>query len=99
MWVRDVGERAREVLREIARTNEMTNHARATHRHHLDRLISIPLQLSVSRPVQSLRGKALKGFCRNIKPFANATGTAACGRGLPGSDKRQCDRRSLEKIY
>ena len=55
---RGCGERARELLREIARANEMTIYAGAINRDHVHMLISIPPQLSVSRAVQSLKGKS-----------------------------------------
>jgi putative transposase len=54
----DVGARARELLREIARANEMTIYAGAINRDHVHMLISIPPQLSVSRGVQALKGKS-----------------------------------------
>src|SRR5665213_3224817 len=56
--VGDVGVRARELLREIARSQEMTIHAGAINRDHVHMLISIPPQLSVSRAVQYLKGKS-----------------------------------------
>jgi putative transposase len=56
--VGDVGQRARELLREIARSNEMTIYAGAVNRDHVNMLISIPPQLSVSRAVQFLKGKS-----------------------------------------
>ncbi len=49
--VGDVGQRARELLREIARSNEMTIYAGAINRDHVHMLISIPPQLSVSRAI------------------------------------------------
>ena len=55
---RGVGARARELLREIARTNEMTIYAGAINRDHVHMLISIPPHLSVSRAVQFLKGKS-----------------------------------------
>jgi putative transposase len=54
----DVRQRARELLREIARANEMTIHAGAINRDHVHMLISIPPQISVSRAVQFLKGKS-----------------------------------------
>ena len=54
----DVGQRARELLREIARANEMTIYAGAINRDHVHMLISIPPQMSVSRAVQFLKGKS-----------------------------------------
>jgi putative transposase len=54
----DVGQRTRELLREIARSNEMTIHAGAINRDHVHMLISIPPQLSVSRAVQYLKEKS-----------------------------------------
>ena len=54
----DVGERARELLREIARSLEMTIYAGAINRDHVHMLISIPPHLSVSKAVQYLKGKS-----------------------------------------
>ena len=56
--VGDVGLRARELLREIARSLEMTIHAGAINRDHVHLLISIPPNVSVSRAVQFLKGKS-----------------------------------------
>jgi putative transposase len=53
-----VGQRARELLREIARSHEMTIYAGSVNRDHVHLLISIPPQLSVSRAVQYLKGKS-----------------------------------------
>ena len=53
----DVGQRARELLREIARADEMTVYAGAINRDHVRMLIGIPPHLSVSRAVQYLKGK------------------------------------------
>ena len=54
----DVGLRARELLREIARAHEMAIYAGAINRDHVHMLISIPPHLSVSRAVQFLKGKS-----------------------------------------
>ena len=56
--VGDVGLRARELLREISRSHEMSIHAGAINRDHVHLLLSIPPQLSVSRAVQYLKGKS-----------------------------------------
>jgi putative transposase len=56
--VGDVGLRARELLREIARSLEMTIYAGAINRDHVHLLVSIPPQVSVSRVVQFLKGKS-----------------------------------------
>ena len=56
--VGDVGLRARELLREIARSLEMTIYAGAINRDHVHMLVSIPPQMSVSRAVQFLKGKS-----------------------------------------
>ena len=56
--VGDVGLRAREFLREIARSLEMTIYAGAINRDHVHMLVSIPPQVSVSRAVQFLKGKS-----------------------------------------
>ena len=54
----DVGQRCRELLREIARSKEMQIYAGSINRDHVHMLISIPPQLSVSRAVQYLKGKS-----------------------------------------
>jgi putative transposase len=54
----DIGKRARELLREVARSLEMTIYAGAINRDHVHMLISIPPHISVSRAVQFLKGKS-----------------------------------------
>ena len=54
----DVGLRTRELLREIALSQEMVIHAGSINRDHVHVLISIPPQLSVSRAVQFKKGKS-----------------------------------------
>jgi len=54
----DVGNRCRELLREIARSKEMAIYAGSINRDNVHMLISIPLQLSVSKAVQYLKGKS-----------------------------------------
>ena len=54
----DVGERARHLLREIARSHEMTIYAGAINRDHVHMLIAVPPHVSVSRAVQYLKGKS-----------------------------------------
>src|SRR5580692_3509820 len=56
--VGDIGDRTRELLREIGRAHEMTIYAGAINRDHVHMLVSIPPQLSVSRAVQYLKGKS-----------------------------------------
>jgi REP-associated tyrosine transposase len=56
--VGDVGLRARELLREIARSLELTIYAGAINRDHVHLMISIPPNVSVSRAVQFLKGKS-----------------------------------------
>ena len=56
--VGDIGLRARELLREISRSHEMSIHAGAINRDHVHLLLSIPPHLSVSRAVQYLKGKS-----------------------------------------
>ena len=56
--VGDVGLRARELLREISHSMEMTIYAGAINRDHVHLLIGIPPHISVSRAVQYLKGKS-----------------------------------------
>jgi putative transposase len=55
---RGVGQRARELLREIARSHEMAIHAGAINRDHVHMRLSVPPRLSVLRAVQFLKGKS-----------------------------------------
>lgn len=54
----DVGLRTRELLRDIARSLEMTIYAGSVNRNHVHLLIGIPPHISVSRAVQYLKGKS-----------------------------------------
>jgi putative transposase len=54
----EIGERCRALLREIARSKEMTIYAGAINREHIHMLIGIPPYVSVSRAVQYLKGKS-----------------------------------------
>jgi putative transposase len=54
----DVGQRCRELLREIARSQEMVIYAGSINRDHVHMLIGIPPHISVSRAVQYLKGKS-----------------------------------------
>jgi putative transposase len=64
--VGDVGLRARELLREIARSLELTIYAGAINRDHVHLLISIPPNVSVSRAVQFLKGKSSHRMLREF---------------------------------
>ena len=64
--VGDVGLRARELLREIARSLEMGIYAGAINRDHVHLLISIPPNVSVSRAVQFLKGKSSHRLLREF---------------------------------
>jgi len=54
----DVGLRCRELLREIAQSKEMVIYAGSINRDHVHMLTGVPLQISVSRAVQYLKGKS-----------------------------------------
>jgi len=49
----DVAQRCRELLREIARSEEMVIYARSINRDHVHMLIGISPHISVSRAVQA----------------------------------------------
>ena len=80
----DVGQRARELLREIARAHEMANYAGAINRDHVHMLIGIPPHLSVSRAVQYLKGKSSHKLLSDIRRFANDIGVSISGVGAIG---------------
>ena len=54
----EVGNRCRELLREIAMSKEMIIYAGSINRDYVHMLIGIPPQISVSRAVQYLKGKS-----------------------------------------
>jgi putative transposase len=54
----DVGRRCRELLRKIARSQEMIIYAGSINRDHVYMLIGIPPHISVYRAVQYLQGKS-----------------------------------------
>ena len=65
----DVGLRTRELLREIALSQEMVIHAGSVNRDHVHLLISIPPQLSVSRAVQFMKGKSSHRLLSEFSPL------------------------------
>ena len=81
----DVGLRVRELLREIARSQEMVIHAGLVNRDHVHLLISIPPQISVSRAVQFLRGKEFAQVALGVPALEEALlGTTSVGSGVLG---------------
>lgn len=58
----DVDNRSRELMREIAMSKEMIIYAGSMDRDEVHMLISIPLQLSVSRILQYRKGKSSHRF-------------------------------------
>ena len=54
----DIGQRCRELLREIACSKEMQRHAGSINRDHVHMLLRVPPNLSISRAVQYLKGKS-----------------------------------------
>ena len=76
----DVGQRCRELLREIAMSKEMKIHAGSINRDHVHMLISIPPQISVSRAVQYLKGKSSHRLLTEYRRYKRDTGGSTCGR-------------------
>ena len=95
----DVGQRARELLREIAQAHEMKIYAGSINRDHVHMLIGILPHLSVSRAVQYLRGKARTNFSRNINGFAKGIGATSLGPRLLGREQRQRHGRGMEEVH
>lgn len=91
----DVGQRCRELLREIARSQEMVIYAGSINRDHVHMLIGIPPHISVSRAVQYMKGKSSHKL---LSEYA-VLGAASVGARLLGSYERQRDRRGLEAIH
>ena len=58
----------REVIREIARSQDLVIHAGAVNRDHIHLLVTIPPHLSVSRAVQYLKGSS---STRLLREYAN----------------------------
>ena len=53
-----VGERCRELIREVCRYGKMEVYAGSVNRDHVHLLIGIPPSLSVSKAVQLMKGKS-----------------------------------------
>ena len=85
MLAGDVGLRTRELLREIALSQEMVIHAGSVNRDHVHLLISIPPQLSVSRAVQFMKGKSSHRLLSDVLSTEEALlGPAPVGSGVLG---------------
>ena len=54
----EVGQRCRELLREIAQSLELVIYAGSINRDHVHMLIGIPPNVSVSRAVQYMKGES-----------------------------------------
>ena len=88
----DVGQRCRELLREIAMSKEMMIYAGSINRDHVHMLIGIPPQLSVSRAVQYLKGKSSHRLLTEYRALTEAVlGSASVGAGILGGIERKCD--------
>ena len=96
----DVGQRCRELLREISRSQEMLIYAGSINRDHVDMLIGIPTHLSVSRAVQYLKGKSSHKLSVRISIASQKIlGPTSVGSGLLGRDQRQRHRRGMEEVH
>ena len=54
----DVGDRCRDLIRQICRQNRIHIYAGSVNRDHVHLLLSIPPSMSVSRAVQLMKGKS-----------------------------------------
>ena len=90
--VGDVGLRARELLREISRSHEMSIHAGAINRDHVHLLLSIPPHLSVSRGAIP-EGKEFPQATDGIPVAKEALlGSASVVAGILGGNQWKCYR-------
>jgi putative transposase len=95
-----VGHRARELLRDIARSLELSIYAGAINREHVHMLLSIPPYLSVSRAVQFLKGKSSHKLLSEFPSLRKRYwGPASLGTRLLGRVQRQCHRRGVAKVH
>jgi putative transposase len=95
----DVGQRARELLREISRAHEMTIYAGAINRDHVHMLISIPPHLSVSQGGAVSQRQEFSQTAVGVSVASQTVlGSAPLGTGLLGCDERQRDGRGVEEI-
>ena len=97
--VGDVGLQARELLREIFRIREMTIYAGAIDRDHVNLLVSMPSQVSVSRAVQFLKGKSLHRLLSEFTAFEGGIVSSVCGERLLGGVELERDWRDLAEIH
>ena len=81
----DVGQRARELLREIAQAHEMKIYAGSINRDHVHMLIGIHRICRCHERCNTSRGKVRTNFCQNINRFAKDTGANISGVGVIGS--------------
>ena len=84
VMVGDVGLRCRELLREIAKSQEMIIYAGSINRDHVHLLIGIPPHLSVSRAVQYLKGKSSHKLLSEFSQLRKRYWGQHLGRGVIG---------------
>lgn len=90
--VGDVGQRVRELLREIARSMELTIYAGSTNRDHVHMLIGIPPHISVSKAVQYLKEKNSHKMLTEFPSLKKRYWPALMGQGILSLVERHYDR-------
>jgi putative transposase len=97
----DVGQRARELLREIAHAHEMITYAGSINRDYVHMLIGIPPNVSVSRAVQYLKEKSSHKLLSEYQSLRKRYWDSTCGAGAIGlrpaaTSRTRCGRNTLK---
>jgi putative transposase len=87
----DVGQQCRELLGEIARSQEMVIDAGSINRDHVHMLIGIPPYISVSRAVQYLKGKSSHKLLSEYASLSKRYWGQHLWARVLGSNERQCN--------
>jgi putative transposase len=87
----EVGQRCRELLREIARSLELVIYAGSINRDHVHMLIEIPPNVSVSRAVQYMTGRSSHKLLSEYARLRQRYWGQHLWRAGTGSNERQCD--------
>ena len=98
--VGDVGERVRQLLREIAQSLEMTIYAGAINREHVHMLVEHPAErVGVARGAVP-EGQELDQASAGVLELAETIlGPAPVGPRVLGGIERECHRRSMEEVH
>ena len=96
----DIAYRARDLIREICRANDVEIIKGHISRDHVHIFVSVPPHLSVSQLVKSIKGKTIPQDDGGVQGFESSIlGSSHMGTSVFCGQFRKCDRRGDHEIH